>query len=84
MSQGSIGMNNNDYGSKSRNEMVGHNSMVMIESPRKLDDALVVDSPDKISVKPQTEKRFRSVPKGRQNFSHITVREMAVNGIRAL
>ena len=47
-------MNNNDYGSKSRNEMVGHNSMVMIESPRKLDDAVVVDSPNEISVKPQT------------------------------
>lgn len=63
--------------------MVGHNSMVMIESPRKtLDDDLVIDSPDK-SIKPQTEKRFRSVPKGRQkNFSHITVREMAVNGNR--
>ena len=76
-------MNNNDYGTKSRNEMVGHNSMVMIESPRKFDDAFL-DSPDKISAKPQTEKRFRSVPKGRQNFSHITVREMAVNGVRAL
>ena len=54
---------------KSRNEMVGHNSMVMIESPRKNidDDNLVIGSPDVKSVKPQTEKRFRSVPKGRQN-----------------
>ena len=49
--------------------MVGHNSMVMIESPRKNidDDNLVIGSPDVKSVKPQTEKRFRSVPKGRQN-----------------
>lgn len=76
---------NNDYMAnvRSRNEIERHNSMVNIESPRKnLVESLVMESPDAKSAKPQTEKRFRSVPKNR--FDHITVRDMAVNGIRQL